>query len=293
MCNGTAPEREAGLEAHYAHCEKLLREGDRDCWLACLFAPRAQRRYLHAVHAFSLEIATVREKVTQPLLGEMRLRWWVDALEAGGETSAGARAHPVADALLDAIERHNLSREELLDLIEAHVFDLYDDSMDQLADLEAYCSRTFARPMRWSAQILSGSANVGRDAFEHAGVALGLTRLLRELPKQAAAGQMFAPKTLLARCGAREEDMRRGVATPAVRAVLSELRNCARSHYNAAQSSAHEAGAARAALLPAALVPTYLEPMERPEYEPFHEAGPPAQWRRQWRLWRAARREGL
>jgi phytoene synthase len=224
----------------------------------------------------------------------MRLRWWMDALEASGGTSGGARAHPVADALLDAIERHNLSREDLLDLIEAHVFDLYDDSMDQLADVEAYCSRTSARPMRLSAQILSGSAHVGRgEAFEHAGIALGLTRLLREMPKQAAAGQMFAPKTLLARCGAQEEDMRRGVATPAVRSVLSELRNCARAHYNAAQSSAREAGAARAALLPAALVPAYLEPMERPGYEPFHEASPPAQWRRQWRLWRAARREGL
>jgi phytoene synthase len=295
MANAPSIERAAELTENYSHCERILREGDRDHWLACLFAPSEKRRYLHAIYAFCHEIAGVREKVTQPLLGEMRLRWWMDALEAptGVETMGGAHAHPVADALLDAIERNNLPRAHLLDIIEAHIFDLYDDAMDGVAELEIYCSRTSARPMRLSAQILSGDGDVARETFEHAGVALGLTQVLRDLPKQAAAGQMFAPKTLLARCGATEEDMRRGVATPAVREVLAELRACARAHYHAARSKAREAGAAQAALLPAALAPIYLEPMERSDYEPFHAQNAPAQWRRQWRLWRAASGKGL
>lgn len=127
----TPTNRKTELAAHYEHCEKLLREADRDVWLACLFAPSDARPHLHALHAFTVEVATVREKTTQPLLGEMRLRWWYDALEAPfSDESGGARAHPVADALIDTIERCAIPRAELVDFIEAHVFDLYDEPME-------------------------------------------------------------------------------------------------------------------------------------------------------------------
>ena len=42
--------------------------------------------------------------------------------------------------------------------------------------------------------------------------------------------------------------------------------------------------------LPVALVPGYLSVMERPGYDPFRSAVEVSQWRRQWVLWRAARR---
>ncbi len=35
---------------------------------------------------------TCSGKVTQPLLGEMRLQWWVDALEGAAAPGEGARA---------------------------------------------------------------------------------------------------------------------------------------------------------------------------------------------------------
>jgi phytoene synthase len=44
------------------------------------------------------------------------------------------------------------------------------------------------------------------------------------------------------------------------------------------------------AFLPLALVPGYLTRMERDDYDPFHTPIEVAQWRRQWTLWRAARR---
>ena len=44
------------------------------------------------------------------------------------------------------------------------------------------------------------------------------------------------------------------------------------------------------AFLPVALVPGYLAAMERPGYDPFKTAVDVPQWRRQWALWRAARR---
>lgn len=289
-------DRKAELAAHYAHCERLLREADRDAWLACLFAPREARPHLHALHAFALEIAGVREKTSQPLLGEMRLRWWYDALEAPpSDESGGARAHPIADALIDTIETHAIPRGELIDLIEAHVFDLYDDPMESLEALDAYCARATCAPMRWSAAVIDAEgAKDQAEALERAGRALALTRLLRSLPRQLALRQRFTPLDLAARHGVTEQDLVSGVASAAVRAALGELRALARAHYDAARAAAHHGkGPSRAALLPAALVPLYLQPMERKEYDPFRANVEPPQWRRQWRLWRAARANGL
>jgi len=298
MASDAERDREAQLDTHYAHCDRLVYEKDRDGWLACLFAPRKARRHLHAIGAFTLEIADVRSKVSQPLLGEMRLRWWIDAIEAapGAEAGVGARAHPIADALLDTIDRISLARAEFVESIDAHVFDLYDDPMESMATLDAYCSKTAALPMSWRARVICGEdAAPPRAAFDDAGVALGLTMLLRALPRAAAAGQVFLPLDILARHGVTPDEARAGVASASagLRGALAELRNAARDRYARARRAAHGLGAARAALLPAAVVPLYLEQMERRDYDPFRTLVEPPQWRRQWRLWRAARGDGL
>jgi 15-cis-phytoene synthase len=295
MAKLSSSTRAAELADNYEYCERLLREKDRDLWLACLFAPQEARKRLHALYAFENEISGVREKVTQPLLGEMRLQWWSDLLEspADDNSAQGARAHPVADALLDAIERCGLPRAELLDLIEAHVLDLYDDAVESLEELEYYCDRTVARLMRLAARILSGEDSREAAPIRDAGAALGVTYVLRSLPKHTAGGQMFVPRSILAEFGASETDMRSGVSTPQILAALKSLREFARAKYGAARERAGEAGSARAALLPAALVPIYLDAMERSDYEPFQPTAGPAQWRKQWRLWGASRRDGL
>lgn len=290
----TSPESERELASHYEHCGRLLHEADRDCWLACLFAPSEARPHLHAVYAFAHEIGSVRDKVSQPLLGEMRLRWWLDALESADETG-GARAHPVADAFFDTIQRQAIPRAEAVDFVEAHGFDLYGEPTESVETLEAHCARTASPPMRWSARIM-GSSNADqarREALENAAIALGLTKALLRLPKQIALGQTFIPNTLAERHGANEDDSRRGIVTPQIRAALAELRERARMRYEAARRAARGQRPAQPALLPAALVPLYLEALGKEQHDPFHAAIEPPQWRRQWRLWRASRADGL
>jgi phytoene synthase len=284
-------ERDTELAEHYRHCEALLREQDLDLWLACLFAPAATRPRLHAIGAFALEISGVRAKTSQPLLGEMRIRWWYDALEQPSEESGGARAHPIADALLDALDAADVAREDVVRLLEAHVFDLYDEQMQTIEALETYCDETFGAPMRWRAAAIDAEdARRQDEALRAAGRAAGLTAVLRALSSPF--GRRFVPAELMARHRA-EEDVAQARATPAARAALAELARRAKAHHEAARRAVHGDGPARAALLSAALVPLYLRPMERTAHDPFRRSAEPAQWRRQLALWRAARRGGI
>ena len=68
----------------FDHCEELVREGDKNRFLATLFAPAKYRRPLFVLYAFNVEIARIRELAREPLPGEVRLQWWRDVLAGGG-----------------------------------------------------------------------------------------------------------------------------------------------------------------------------------------------------------------
>src|SRR5947209_18144618 len=115
------------MDETYRHCEALVRVADKDRFLATLFAPAEKRGPLFALYAFNVEIASVRERARDPMPGEIRLQWWRDVIS--GERADQAAANPIAAALIETVGQFSLPRERLLDLIEAHAFDLYDDPM--------------------------------------------------------------------------------------------------------------------------------------------------------------------
>jgi len=285
-----ADSRARKMADNYAHCEQLLRQHDRDRWLACMFAPAALRPRLHALYAFSLEIARVRETVSDPMPGEIRMQWWVDAIE--GETRGDVRAHPVAAALIDTIRALSLPRTALTDLIEARRFDLYDEPVGSMEELEAYCGRTASALFRLAAIILSeGAEPGGADAAGYAGVAYALTGLMRSFPWLAARGQIYVPAELLEQNGTTPAAALIRPAKPGLVASLATLRALARRrHAEALAALADVTPRARAAFTPLATVPLYLAAMEGPDYQPFSSRIEVAQWRRQWAIWRFSRK---
>jgi phytoene synthase len=272
----------------FDHCEALVRAGDKDRFLATLFAPQKYRRALCALYAFNLEVARTREQAREPLPGEIRLQWWRDVL--GGVGRGEVDAHPVAAALRDMVVRYRLPPRMLAELIDARAFDLYDEPMASLGELERYALRTSSALIELAARVLNDGDDPGiGDLAGHAGTAYAVAGLLRALPIHAARGQLYLPADVMQRYGAQSADVFAGHATTELRATLAELRLRARQHLTAARNLLDATPAAVApALLPVALVRPVLDRMERRGYSPFKPTDIP-QWRRQWVLWRAAR----
>ncbi len=270
----------------YEHCARTVRELDRDRYIADLFAPAEARRHLFALHAFSAEVARIRDTVSDPVLGEIRLQWWRDALIGGGG------GHPVASALIETIRTFALPLAGFEGLIDARVFDLYDDQMPTQRDLEGYAGETSAALMQLAAIVLAG----GHDprvavAAGHAGVAYAMTGLMRALPIHAARGQCYLPTDIGAAHGFEREMLARGEASPELMATLAELRRIARDHLATAMPEIVALPAAlKPAFLPVALVAPVLDRMDRPGYDPFSGRSDLSPLRRQWVLWRTARR---
>ncbi len=279
------------MQDPFAHCERLVRGADKDRFLATLFAPAAHRRALFVLYAFNAEVAGIRDHAREPVAGEVRLQWWREVLAGGRKEEAAG--HPVARALLDVIARYRLPVQSLDDLIEARIFDMYDDPMPSVAALEDYLVKTSSVIFALAAHILDGEPAADLDGLvRDAGIAYALAGLLRAFPRHAARGQLYVPREVLERHRARPEDVFAGRATIEGRAALAEVRLRARRHLQQFNEQLPSVSAQAApALLPMSLVRPVLDRMERGGYDPFQTVEIP-QWRRQWILWRAARRIG-
>jgi len=273
------------MDDNYRHCEALVLASDKDRYLATLFAPAGKRGPLFALYAFNTAIENVRERAREPMPGEIRLQWWRDVLN--GERASEAAANPVAAAVTDTVARFALPKQRLLDLIEAHAFDLYDDPMPTFAALEGYARQTSAVTFDLAALICGAGA---AHAAERAGIAYGITTLLRAFALNASRRQMYVPIEFL-EGGTTSEEIFAGQTSPWLVNALGMMRTRAKVHFETFEALLPQLPVATMpAFLPAALVPSYLSVMEQPDYDPFRSDPSVPQWRRQWVLWRAARR---
>lgn len=241
-------------------CLDLVRAGDKDIFLATLFAPEAAHPHLFALQAFAIEVARIPQLVSEPQIGEIRMQWWDDTLEAiaNGDT----QSHPVAQALAATVQQHSLPVAPLHGLIAARRFDLYGDPMPNMTAMEVYFGETQSVLFQLACMVLNPSkAPHAATAAGLAGVAFGLSRTLLS-------AELAAKIT----------------PTGSTRDQL----------FNLAETRLAEARAALVSLpqdilpafLPLAITPLNLAAARR-------GASSVSQWRKQWRLWRSARREEI
>jgi len=267
----------------FAFCAELVRNNDRDAFVASLFAPAESRGALHALYAFNIEVTRVRDVAHAALPGEIRLQWWTDVL--AGERAGEAHANPVAAALLAAIERHDLPVAVLLELIEARRFDLYDDPMASVSDLKAYARSTSSGLFGLAARVLTSTTI--ESVAEHAGIASTIAGLLIAFPRHAARGQLYVPADILERHGVPLHDVFGGRSSAGLSAALAELRKVGRDGLAAIREPiAAMVRAAIPAVLPLAVTGPLLDRLDRSEPFAPKQLSP---LRRQWLIWRASR----
>lgn len=261
---------------------EAARAHDRDRYLAALLAPRSSRDDLIALAAFSGEIAHVARSVREPMIGEIRLQWWWDAIERG-EPGSG---HPVADAAIDLVRRGRLDKGEGQALIDAYRDDLHAEPASSDRALAARIDATEGRLFRLAGALLAAEHGTAltqdqRAALYAAAQGYGLSGLLFDLSARQALGR--PPLADFAAGG------QGSTSVAEVAARLARLARTARANARgvAAGLDREDARLIAPALLPAALTEPYLRAFEaagagsgaaRPSITPL---------RRVWTLFRA------
>ncbi|MBR0848301.1 squalene/phytoene synthase family protein [Bradyrhizobium diazoefficiens] len=270
-----------------AFCADLVRSHDFPRYAACLFMPAIERRAMLALYAFNVEIVRVRDQVSQPLPGEIRLQWWTDMLS--GQAHGSAEANPVAAELLRAIGDFDLPTEPMTRLADEHQFDLYNDPMPTMVALEGYLAATCSALFILAARIAGSASEAVAHLASHAGLAQGIVQVIANLPRDASRSQLFLPREILESHGCSMEDVFAGKETPGLRAVLDELTGEAEQHLATASSLLAEVPpAVRSVFLPLSLTRADLGRLSQAGRNPFAPQ-PVSRLRTLWTLWRASR----
>lgn len=268
-------------------CADLVRSHDFPRYVATLFVPAAERRALLALYAFNVEIVRVRDQVSQPLPGEIRLQWWTDMLS--GHAHGSVEGNPVAAELLRTIRDFELPVEPLSLLVDEHQFDLYNDPMPTMTALEGYLDATCSALFGLAARIMGGPSDEAEHLARHAGLAQGIAQVIANLPRDSAHRQLFLPQQFLTSHGCATEEVFAGKETPNLHAVLDQLIREARQHLEMASSLlAHVPPSVRPAFLPLSQARADLKRLSRPGRNPFAPQ-PASRLRTLWTLWRASR----
>lgn len=265
-----------------------VRTTDRDRYIATLYAPEGKREDLLALYAFNAEIAGIRDRVSQALPGEIRIQWWRDIIEDGSMDAAAG--HPVASALLTAIERNALPVHAFQNYLDARIFDLYDDPMPSRGDLEGYCGETAAAIIQLSALVLDAGTAAGVSRLAgHAGCAIAICGLLRLLPLHRSRGQCYVPTDILAAAGSTADEFVAGDGGQNAPRVVAAMIALAREHLSAFEREAATLPQAlRPAFLAVAPVGAQLSKMHGREKDVLTTGMDIAAWRKQWLMFRRA-----
>lgn len=170
------------FDADLVACADIVRRGDPSRFHATMAAPVAARRALFPIYAFNIEVARAPWVTQEPMLAEMRLQWWRDALEQirSGE---GARRHEVVMPLARVLDDSAIT---CLDaLIAARRCDTARAPFETDDDLRAYLAATSGNLMQVAARALGPAPE---DVVQNAGLALGVANWFRAIPRLEAAG---------------------------------------------------------------------------------------------------------
>ena len=215
----------ASLEAAYQFCARLARSHYENFTIASWLMPAAMRKHMYAIYAYARIADDFADEDRDP----RKLDEWERQLNLA---YAGSPRHPVFVALADTVQRFDIPREPLADLLVAFRSDLHFDGFETIDDLLGY-SRYSANPVGRLVLYLFGYRDPERQRLSDLICSgLQLANFWQDVAIDLEKGRIYLPRRDMAQFGVTAEDLASGVLDGKFIALLK-----------------HEVGGARAMLV--------------------------------------------
>uniref|UniRef100_A0A7N4V508 NADH:ubiquinone oxidoreductase complex assembly factor 6 n=1 Tax=Sarcophilus harrisii TaxID=9305 RepID=A0A7N4V508_SARHA len=232
------------------YCVELLRKRDYEGYLCCLLLPAEARSSAFALRAFNVELAQVKDSISQKTIGQMRMQFWKKAVE---DIYSDSPPHqPVA------IE---LWKEKNLD----------DKAYRNIKELETYAENTQSSLLYLTLEVLGVRDLHADHAASHIGKAQGIVTCLRATPYHISRRKVFLPMDICMLHSVSQEDFLRKNQDKNLRDVIYDIASQGHLHLKHARSfqKSVPVKAFPAFLLTVAL-DDYLEKIQRVDFDVFH-----------------------
>ncbi|QPM89900.1 squalene/phytoene synthase family protein [Pseudooceanicola algae] len=173
-------------------CAGIVERADPDRFRQAMAAPLAVRHALFPLYAFNIEVARAPWVTQEPMIAEMRLQWWRDALDEiarEGRDGTAIRRHEVVTPLALSLPTH--ATPWLDALIDARRWDIWKEPFADEAHFRAYLDATSGHLLRAGALMLGDPLE--ESLASDAGFAIGLANWFAAIPELEASGRQPLP----------------------------------------------------------------------------------------------------
>lgn len=196
--------------------------------MAALLLPSGPRESTIAVRAFNVSVAQVQDQVSQGMIGQMRMKFWSDTLDAVYQNAPPAQL--VAQQLHEAVQRHKLSKRWFQRLISSRENNLTSKSFESLSALDNYAEYSASSVLYLTLESLNIRTVDADHAASHVGRAQGIVTLLRAIPYNAKRQQVYVPIELLVKHKVSQNDFIRGIEDTKMKDLIFDVASTANSH---------------------------------------------------------------
>ncbi len=245
----------------HAYCQEKAAASGSSFYYSFMFLPPERRQAIIALYAFCREVDDVVDECQDPQIAQTTLDWWRHQV---GLIYEGTPQHPVGQALKDVIQRFNLPRELLLEVIDGMQMDLQQTRYLDWKALNLYCYRVASVVGLLSAEIF-GYTNRQTLKYAHdLGLAFQLTNIIRDVGEDARRGRIYLPINELQQFGVPAKQILDGQYSDGFRELMAFQAKRARQLYEQAFAllPAEDRKAQRPGLIMAAIYRTLLDEIE-------------------------------
>ena len=228
-----------------AYCMDLVKRRDYEHYLTTLLLPDNIRQIGFALRALNVELASIRDNVSEAATGKMRAQFWKDAITGIYEQKTKDRNHskipdhPVVLELHKSLLKHpNMSYELLNRLLSSREVFLSDHKQpfQTMEDVETYSNASFSTINNILLECLShldSSDEINghaRHCASQLGKAEGIVTVLRAMPFNASHRRVYLPTSQLVAHKISLESIIRGKDSDELRHVIETIAAVAEDH---------------------------------------------------------------
>ncbi|CAK9807401.1 NADH dehydrogenase (ubiquinone) complex I, assembly factor 6 [Anthophora plagiata] len=250
------------------YCLELVRKHDYENFLCTLFLSYETRAVAFAIRAFNVEVAQVRDQVNDYKIGEMRLKFWIDALN--NIYKGSSPQNPIMLELHEILQKYSLSKHYFKRLIDIRSEKLCDYSFNDMTAIERYAEYSNSS-IYYLLLEAHGVTNINADhAASHMGKAHGIINLIRSVRYNAAKRINMLPQDILMKYGVSTEAVLQGQSSKELQNVIYDVASYAKLHLDTVISLKSNLGKETSLIfLPIICLQKYLEELRRVDFNIF------------------------
>ncbi len=207
------------LDEAFAHCEERARRHYENFPVG-LFVPKAKRRYVHALYAFMRVADDFADEPMYEGVRRQKLDEWEGRLHAAYD---GRAEGPIFMALAETLQRLEIPKKPLLDLLSAFKQDTEKDRYETWDELIDYCRRSADPVGRLVLLVFEQRDPELVPLSDSICTALQLANHWQDLAIDLKKGRIYVPRELLAAHGVPEWDLNAGRVNDGFRGLMGEL----------------------------------------------------------------------